>query len=851
MCYAAPTPGSIVQGRTGGLSHAASASFGDLLRQQRLAVGLTQEALAEQAGLSVHGIQKLESGGSHPYRDTVRRLVQALRLSPVDLEAFQNAAAPAPRHRADGSGRPSTNVRKDLPTALTSFIGREDEKDELVRLLPSTRLLTLTGVGGCGKTRLALEVARLLYASYPDGVWLVELAPIADPALVPQTVASALGIRETPAQPLVNTLTTALKRHRSLLLLDNCEHLLNACARLANTLLQACPELHILTTSREALGLAGEVSRRVPSLPVPPLEPPPTANALGAYAAVQLLVERTRAVQPGFDVTEGNAVAIARICHRLDGIPLALELAAARARGLSVHDLAARLDQRFRLLTGGSRAALPRQQTLQATIDWSYDLLSQSERVVFARLSVFAGGWDLEAAEAVCPGAGIEQDQVVELLLHLVDKSLVAAEQDATGAQRYHLLDTLRQYGRARLLASGRPDAIHGRHAAYYLTLAERAEPELDLPRQAVWIERLALEHSNLRSALEWLMAQGEVERALHLAGVLSRFREVRGHVREGRARLAAVLALAGESPPTLARARVLDGAGVLAFYQADVPAAGGLFKASLAVYRQHQQRRGAGWALIHLGWLCHDTGRWRAARRLLQEALVACRDVDDRRGVARCLTLLGMLGLNEGDLIIARSFLEQSLALNRDVGDRWGTAWALHNLGRVLLADAELGQADAQSAQPVLEESVATWREIGERRHLAFAVADLAITAAWLGDLELARIQLGESLTTFTELEDGGGKLQALFNCARLFATEGQYEQSVRVLGASFEVSGAAQGTHVSLTRSIVERRLESARSIIGPELVAAAWSGGRAMSIDAAVAYAQQQLVASVSAV
>ena len=489
-----------------------------------MAAGLTQEALAERAGLSVHGVQKLESGGSHPYRDTVHRLLKALRLSPADVEAFQAAAAPAPRHRAGGAARPWTNVRKDLPAALTSFIGREHDTDELARLLPSTRLLTLTGVGGCGKTRLALEVARSVYARYPDGVWLVELAPIADPALVPQTVATALGIRETPAQPLLTTLTTALKPRRCLLLLDNCEHLLDACATLANTLLLACPGLHILTTSREALGLAGEVSCRVPSLRVPPLEPLPAAEALDAYAAVQLFVERTRAVQPGFAVTDRNAVAIAQICHRLDGIPLALELAAARVRGLSVDDLAARLDQRFRLLTGGSRAALPRQQTLRATVDWSYDVLSESERAVFARLSVFAGGWDLEAAEAVCAGDGIDQEQVVELLLHLVDKSLVAAEEDAAGRQRYRLLDTLRQYGRDRLLASGQSEAVHGRHAMYYLTLAERAEPELDLPRQAVWIERLALEHSELRSALEWLMAQGEVDPAVRLAGVLSRF---------------------------------------------------------------------------------------------------------------------------------------------------------------------------------------------------------------------------------------------------------------------------------------------------------------------------------------
>ncbi|HEY1297130.1 MAG TPA: helix-turn-helix domain-containing protein, partial [Chloroflexota bacterium] len=403
----------------------ASGSFAELLRRHRLAAGLTQEALAERAGLSEHGVQRLETGASRPQRETILRLVQALRLPRGEAAALQEAAPSAPRHRSNGAGAPSTDARHNLPLALTSFIGREREKHELVQLLASTRLLTLTGVGGCGKTRLALEVGRLLYDRYPDGVWLVDLASITDPRLVPQAVATALNIRESPGHLPLVTVSTALRQRRSLLLLDNCEHLLDACAQVANALLSACPEVRILVTSREALGVAGEVCRGVPSLPVPPLELLPTIETVANYAAVQLFVDRARAVHPTFDISEGNAATIGQICRRLDGIPLALELAAARVRGLSVEQLASRLDQRFQLLTGGNRAALPRQQTLEAAIDWSYALLTESERKLFTRLAVFAVDWDLEAAEVVCAGDGISRDQVVGLLLHLIDKSLV------------------------------------------------------------------------------------------------------------------------------------------------------------------------------------------------------------------------------------------------------------------------------------------------------------------------------------------------------------------------------------------------------------------------------------------
>src|SRR5579884_1061615 len=425
----------------------------------------------------------------------------------------------------------------NLPVQLTSFIGREKEMEEIKRLLSRTRLLTLTGSGGCGKTRLAAQVGADLLADFADGVWLVELAAIADPALVPQTVASTLGIREEPGQRLLETLQQHLKPKSLLLLLDNCEHLSAACAQLAETLLQACPNLRILASSREALGIAGELAYRVPSLSLPELPRLPSAEAalvpaLARCEATRLFVERAALSYPGFALTEQNAPAVAQVCVRLDGIPLAIELAAARIKVLSADQIAARLDDRFRLLTGGSRTALPRQQTLRALIDWSYDLLSEAERTLLRRLSVFAGGWTLEAAEAVCSA------DALHLLTSLVDKSLAVYEEQA-GEARYRLLETVREYARDRLLESGEMEEVRERHFAFFLRMAEEIEPKLTGLEQAAWLDRLEGEYDNLRAASGWALSAAEGAQAgLRLAGALWRFWEIRGHIDEGRGRL-------------------------------------------------------------------------------------------------------------------------------------------------------------------------------------------------------------------------------------------------------------------------------------------------------------------------
>ncbi|HEV2741795.1 MAG TPA: hypothetical protein VGV91_01430 [Rubrobacter sp.] len=413
-------------------------------------------------------------------------------------------AEPAPRTPQ----RPPNN----LPLELSSFVGREKELAEVGRLLENNRLMTLTGTGGCGKTRLALAVAGELVDGFEGGVRLVELAPLADPSLVPQAVGSTLGVREQPGRSPTETLSDYLRPKKALIILDNCEHLVEACAELAETLLRSCPKLRVLATSREALGITGEVAWPVPSLSLPDLRRLPEIEGLPRNEAIRLYLERTAAVKPSFALTEQNAPLVARVCYQLDGIPLAIELAAARAKVLSVEQIADRLDDSFRLLSAGGRTVSPRHSTLQAAMDWSHELLSDEEQVLFRRLSVFAGGFTLEAAESACAGEDLGGDEVLGLLSHLVDKSLVVAwERDEQ--MRYRLLETVRQYGRDKLRGSGEDAELGRRHAAFFVTLAEEAERERSGPDQARWLVRLEAEHDNVRAALSWSLGEGGTQR--------------------------------------------------------------------------------------------------------------------------------------------------------------------------------------------------------------------------------------------------------------------------------------------------------------------------------------------------
>ena len=652
---------------------------------------------------------------------------------------------------ADRPRRASPVWRHNLPVPLTSFIGREQEATEIAQLLATARLLTLTGTPGVGKTRLALEVAAKLVEQFPDGVRLVELAPLADPDLVPQAVAAALGLREQPGRTAPDTLTDALRVLRMLLVLDNCEHLVDACAGLADGLLRACPGLVILATSREPLGIDGETAWRVPSLALPAGGDGETvgsgdAPAPDACPSVRLFVERARAARPDLTLTVLHTSAVARICRRLDGIPLALELAAARVKALSVEQIATRLDDRFRLLTGGNRTALPRQRTLRATVDWSYDLLSEEERALLRRLSVFAGGWSLEAAEAVCAGEGIESSDVLDLLQHLVDRSLVVTDVHPDGTTRFRMLEMLQQYALERLVERGEADAARGQHAAWVLALAERAGPELRGPREREWSERLEGECENLRAALRWLVERGEAERSLRLGSALWRFWSVRGHLIEGLDWLEQALALSGASGDVTdqvlrARAGALNGAGNLAMARGEHGERGRLstkraWRSSagsptrparrsrcttsawppetwaIARWRERASTRAspssgglgdtrnAGLSLLNLGRLSHDAGDRERATTLYADSLAHFRAAGSAQGVATALNRLGELARDRGDLAAAVRFHDEALSMHRDRADPWGIGLSLTGLARVAVVRGDQVQSKALAVE-------------------------------------------------------------------------------------------------------------------------------------------------------
>jgi predicted ATPase/DNA-binding SARP family transcriptional activator len=550
--------------------------------------------------------------------------------------------------------------KHNLPAARTSFVGREREIVEIKRELTMTRLLSLTGVGGSGKTRLALEVARDLVGAYPDGVWLVELAGLSEGDLVPQAVARAVGVPERPGQPLTDTLAEYLRAKSVLLVVDNCEHLADSVSNLLDTLLDSCPRLRVLATSRETLGLAGEVVWRVPSLSVPYTDDLP--QEMTGYEAVRLFAERARLKLPAFQLTLEDAPAVVEVCQKLEGIPLAIELATARMGTLSVRQISERLEDPLGLLSVGGRTAASRQQTLRGTLDWSYELLGEFERALFGRFSVFAGGWTLEAAEAVGVGEGIEEGDVLDTLSGLVGKSLVVAEARQEDRVRYRLLEPVRQYAREKLEEGGEAEEVRHRHATFFLTLAEEAEPRLRGPEDLEWLERLETEHDNLREVLSWALERGEAELGIRLAGALWRFWEARGYYGEGLAWLKRVLARG--SRVSAARIKALEGEGWLTLYSGEIDEGGIAAREGLKL----SDEAGLGGAVtakfLHvLGWIANLEGDQDSAKELFEECLKLSRDANDELGIADAiLGLAGSLNLG-GTSSRRRSSMKRALS--------------------------------------------------------------------------------------------------------------------------------------------------------------------------------------------
>lgn len=723
----------------------------------------------------------------------------------------------------------------NLPVQLTSFVGRVREIADVKRLLATTRLLTLTGSGGAGKTRLALQVAAELLEEFADGVWLTELPALSDPALVSQTVAASLGLREQSERSIATTLAEFLQFRRLLLVLDNCEHLVAECARLVDQLLRGCPEIRILATSQTALGVPGEVAFSVPPLSLPDPQRAPAAEQLPQYEAVRLFIERAVLSKPEFAVTSDNAAAVTQVVHRLDGIPLAIELAAARAKMMSVQQIAERLDDRFRLLTGGGRTVASRHQTLKAAIDWSYDLLTASERTMLQRMSVFSGGWTLEAAEAVCNGGEVAAGQILDVLARLVDRSLVLAQETRGGSTRYRLLESVRQYGRDRLVESGEEKSTRTRHRDWFLLLAERGERYLQGREQRVWLDLLETEHDNLRLALEWCKAtEGDTEYWLRLAGALWRFWEVRGYWSEGRAWLDGALAQS-EGSATPSRVKVLNGAGYLASFQGDYPRAVSLGEESLDLSRRLGDKRGTVSCLNILGIEACRLEKYDRAAQLGKESLVLSEEVGDWWGTMDARIVLAFVARAAGDYDRASTLLEEIVPQVRQVGDKWRLAMALNYLG---LVKRDLG--NYTEARAVLEETLALAKELGDKWGAAFAQSNLGIVAWYQQDYLRAGDLFATSLRLRADVGEKRGIVTSLVGLAAVAAVQGEAERAAMIFSAAETLRGMIGVPLPPFIRGSFEQLVADTRAALGEARFAEVGARGRALALQAAIAYA-----------
>jgi predicted ATPase/DNA-binding CsgD family transcriptional regulator/tetratricopeptide (TPR) repeat protein len=716
-------------------------------------------------------------------------------------------------------------------------VGREREMAEIGRVLVSTRLLTLTGAGGSGKTRLALEVARGLIAEYPDGVWLVELAPLSEGALVPKEVAEALGVSERPAQPLADTLAEVLRDRKLLLLVDNCEHLLEATAHLIDSLLDACPNLSILATSREVIGVEGEARWLVPPLSVP--ENGPSSEELERYESVRLFVERAGGRDPSFSLSPQNVGAVAEICGRLEGIPLAIELAAARVGPLSPEQISARLGSSLDFLTRGGRTAEPRQRTLKGALDWSHELLSEPEKVLFRRLSVFAGGWTLKTAETVTSGDGVAKGEILDLLFGLVDKSLVLAEEHEGVSLRYRMLEPVKQYAREKLGESDESGTVRRRHADFFLVLAEEARPRLRGPEDRKWLERLEREHDNMRAALSFALESGEAELALRMTGALGTFWHMHSHSDEGRKWLEAALTR-DERTPVVVRIRALEALYWLAHDRWDHDRAEAIAREAmeLSADAEIEDSLAASLRIMSAGpaWVRGDYVR---GRELLEESLQISREAGDRILIAEALLQLAATAWGMGDTERGKEIYEEGIILCREAGYTFRLPDFLFSLGYQLLLEGDYERGAALN-----EEAVVICRGHGYRRSLNFALDNLGWATLLQGDHARARPFYEESLAVSKELGDKACASESLDGLACIAGATGDPARAARLFGAAEAMrdtlSEAVAFQHTPEEAAWREPSRARARSRLGGTAWQDALSEGRAMGLKEAIEYA-----------
>ncbi len=860
-------------------------SFGYWLKRKRKALDLTQAELASQVFCSAASIRKIEAEERRPSTQIAGRLAEIFNIPENERKAFFQFARGHQRSAPGGITEdvlwhvPPAKPLANLPGPLTSFIGREKEVEEIIRLVDLNHLVTLTGPGGVGKTRLAIQSSNKLSPKFKDGVCWVELAALTDETLVPQALANSLGMREVPNQSLHETLIDLLRAKQLLLVFDNCEHLIAGCARLAELLLSASTTLKILATSREALGLGNETIWPVPVLSLPDSRQVALIDRPMQYEGIRLFVERASAVKPDFTLNEQNAFSVAQICQRLDGMPLAIELASARVTMMSVGEIAEHLQDRFDLLTTGSRMALPRQQTLRATLDWSFDLLSSPERIFFRRLSVFAGGFTLEAAEKVTTGAGISKSQVIHLLGQLINKSLVTLmprAEDSESETRYGMLETIRAYAREKLNESGEAKRVCLLHRDFFVAFTEQAEPELNGARQLEWLTRLDGEHNNIRAALQWMQEVADVEATLHLAGTLFWFWYYRCFFTEGRGWLERALTADGSGTP-YARAKALYGAASLARAQGDFIAARKFVEQSILLWRTlgDAGKQGLAHSQVVLGNLYRDQGDPASARALIEESVAISREQKDGWGLASALTNLGMAIRDLEDCTLAGSIIEESVALWRKQGDLWGLAQALRCLGLVAYRNGDYG-----AAYSLTEESLIYCHRLGDKQNIAFSLHNLGVFTLAQGDVDRAKPFFGQDLVMFRDLGNKSGVALCLQYQGLLAHLNGDNTQAQSLLeeglalalvtgprwiGSNYLLwlSGiavdrgkferatrlcSAARAHLTLISSFwdafecawYDRILNLARASLGEDAFAMAQAEGEAMKIEQAIAYA-----------
>jgi predicted ATPase/DNA-binding XRE family transcriptional regulator len=759
----------------------------------REAAGLTQEELAGRARLTRNAISSLERGErKRPYPHTVRSLADALGLS-EDERAALLAAVP----RQEGKV-PTARValpESALPIPATRLVGREQDLKEVAGFLgrPEVRLLTLTGVGGVGKTRLAIEAAREATELFPDGVAFVGLAPLSNAELIVPTVARSLDLRETDGRTPREALHAHLREKHLLLVLDNFEHVLEAAPEVAG-LIEACPELMVLVTSRAPLRVRGEQEYPVPplALPASTLSPDPE-EVLGSPSG-RLFVERARAASPSFSLGGENSSAVAAICWRLAGLPLALELAAAKARFLGPTALLSRLDRALSI--GAARDLPPRQSTMRATLDWSHSLLEEHQQVLFRRLSAFAGGFTLEAAEMIGTTAAIDPDEVVDLLGGLAEQSLVTVKQGHDAQARYGMLEPVRQYAQELLEENGETEETRRRHAGYYLSLAERAGPGLKGPDQVPWLRRLETELDNLRAAIRWSIDRGEVEAVARMAFSSWLFLWLHGHLDEGRRWMERALARVPDMPDST-RARLLLVAGTLA----------------------------------------QGRGDWEPARLYLEESLALFRGLGDEEGVAYALAAMGLVDLGQKRYERGLAVVERSIGRFLEVGERWAASPMLS-----FAAAASLSRGEIARARQLAERGLSLAREVGARDALYLTLQALATVARAEGDNERAARLFGEGLSLSAEVEDHSSLAYYLQGLAAVAASEGELARAARLWGAAetlLETTEIISYAHAP-DRSLYQRQVAAARARLDDAAWEAAWAEGRAMTPQQAVAYA-----------